>query len=346
MRLMTSRGAATLLLAAFVLAGCTRKPPAAPPQFADPNRAPTGSQALEDRVIRGINLSQMTDDEYRVLTEAATSEMASGQVLADFEAASAARGQLPTAINVLYKRALDAAQDQDKAADALGFAMGHLKWDACNQIAEAILSEHHSSGVFLVRALCLERLGRTEESKLNLAAASEVLTIEPEILLELAGLVEKRGSPGLMQPAPVETYDRLMKEFTRRGACDRLMLQHLLGHFHSQIQIGSVDVGGVDRREIRQIILSRSQSYRHCFHLADNADRKAPRLHGQADVRFVVGALGGVGGVTWTRSEWNDHPAQAQVETCLADQLRRLRFPQPMWGRQKLAVHRYSFQPD
>ena len=334
-----------MTLASVMIIGCVRKPPPPPPQFADPNRAPTGSQALEDRVIRAINLSKLTDDEFKILAEAAALELASEQVLQDFAAASAARGQLTVAINLFFQRALRAVGDPGKSADALGLAMGHLKWDACNQIAEGLLNKRHSSGVFMVRALCLERLGRTEESKLNFAAAAKVLPIEPELLKQLMTLTEKRGSPGLLPPEPIEDYERLMQAVARRGACDRLMVQHLVGHFRVDVEVGSVDMGGVSQREIRQIILSRSQSYRHCYNLADAAIRKAPRLEGVGDVRFVVGALGGVSDVTWTRSEWDDHPAQEQLETCLAEQLRRLHYPQPRFARQELAVHRFSFQP-
>ncbi len=342
----TSLRAAGLLIAALLLAGCARKPPAPPPQFEDPNRAPTGSQALEDRVIRAINLGRMTDQEFAVLAKAAGESLASPQVLADFAAAAAARGQLSVAINLFFDRAKKAVGDQGKSADALGLAMGHLKWDACNQIAESLLTQRHSSGVFLVRALCLERMGRSEESRLNFQAAAEVLPIEPEVLAELMRLTEQRGSPGLMQPAPKADYDRLMSAVLRRGACDRLMVQHLMGHYYVDIEVGSVDQGGVAQHEIREIILSRSQSYRHCYHLADTAEKKGPRLSGQADVRFVVGALGEVGEVTWTRSEWGDHPAQGQLEQCLAEQLRRLRYPQPRFARPQLAVHRFSFQPN
>ncbi len=346
MRRSTFRPLAAVALAVVMIGGCTRKPPPPPPQFEDPNRAPTGSQALEDRVIRSINLSKLADEEYEILAQAAADELASSQVLADFAAASAARGQFPVAINLFFQRALGAVDDQGKSADVLGLAMGHLKWDACNQIAESLLSLRHSSGVFLVRALCLERMGRTEESRLNFVAAGKTLPIEPELLKELMTLTEKRGSPGLLPPEPRKEYDRLMTAVMRRGACDRLMVQHLMGHFHVDIEVGSVDMGGLNQREIRQIILSRSQSYRHCYNLAASAERRGPRLSGVGDVRFIVGALGGVGGVTWTRSEWNDHPAQAQLETCLADQLRRLTFPQPRFARQELAVHRFSFQPD
>ncbi len=335
-----------LLAFAFLLAGCVRKPPPPPPQFEDPNRAPTGSQALEDRVLRAINLDELNDEALQVLADAASQDLASGQVLADFAAVAAARGQLPVAINLFYQRALRAVGDQGKAADALGLAMGHLKWDACNQMAEGLLNQQHSSGIFMVRALCLERMGKTADSQLNFAAAANVLPIEPEVLAELMTLTEQRGSPSMLAPAPSEDYDRLMMAVARRGTCDRLMVQHLLGHYYSGIEVGSVPIGGIYQREIRQIILSRSQSYRHCYHLADTADKKAPRLSGVGDVRFVVGALGGVGGVEWTRSEWSDHPAQGQLETCLADQLRRLRFPQPQFARPKLAVHRFSYQPD
>lgn len=346
MRLSTFQAFATTALAAVLIGGCVRKPPPPPPQYEDPNRAPTGSQALEDRVIRAINLSKLSDEEFKILAQAASDELATEQVLQDFGAAAAARGQLNVAINVFFQRALRAVGDQGKSADALGLAMGHLKWDACNQIAEALLTKQHSSGVFLVRALCLERLGRTDESKLNFAAAAKTLPIDADLLAELMMLTEKRGSPGLLPPAPLEDYERLMQRVARHGACDRLMVQHLMGHYRVDIEVGSVDMGGVDQHEIRQILLSRSQSYRHCFQLADTAIKRAPRLNGIGDVRFIVGALGGVGDVTWTRSEWNEHPAQEQLETCLADQLRRLHFPQPRFARQELAVHRFSFQPN
>ncbi len=340
------RRLAVLLCLAALLGGCVRKPPPPPAQFEDPNRAPTGSQALEDRILRVIHLGGMSEQDFAILAQAAREDMASGQVLADFIAASSARGQLSLAINVLFERALRAVGDQGKSADALGLAMGHLKWDACNQMAEALLNKQHSSGVFMVRALCLERLGRHEESVLNFQAAAQVLPIEPDLLKELMMWTEKRGSPALMQPAPEDDYRRLMQAVVRRGTCDRLMVQHLMGRFEAEVEVGSVDIGGVGSHEIRQILLSRSQSYRHCYHLADTAVKKAPRLSGVGDVRFVVGALGEVGDVQWTRSEWGSHPAQAQLEECLADQLRRLRYPQPSFARPQLAVHRFSFQPD
>lgn len=333
-------------LVAVLLTGCVRKPPAPPAQFADPNRAPTGSQALEDRVIRAINLSRLTDDEFEVLRKSAGIELASEQVLADFAAAAAARGQLTVAINLFYQRALRAPGDEGMSADALGLAMGHLKWDACNQIAEGLLSERHTSGVFLVRALCLERMGLHEDSLLNFAAAAETLPIDKEVLVELMQLTEKRGSPALMPPEPEADYQRLMAAVSRNGATSRLMVQHLTGQFAVDVEVGSVDMGGLSQREIRQIILSRSQSYRHCYNLAATAEKRSPPLKGVGDVRFIVGALGGVGKIDWTRSEWNDHPAQDQLESCLAEQLRRLRFPQPRFARQELAVHRFQYQPD
>lgn len=336
-----------LLLLSLVLPlnACGPKVPPPPPQFEDPNRAPTGSQVLEDRVARGIRLEAVTDEEFAVMKAEATGELADTQLLSDWVAAAVYRGQLGEAVNALFERAMAAPGDQGKLSDALGLAMGHLRWSACYQMSTEMLQARHTSGVFLVRALCLERLARSSEAAENLVAAAELIPMDEELLEEFRTRMTKRSSPGLMPPAPQEDYDRLMAAVVRRGATDRLFVQHLMGRFEVEIEVGTLDLGGVSQREIRQVILSRSQSYRHCYKLASGAVKRAGKLEGSADARFVVGALGQVKDVLWLNEKWGGHPGADTLRQCLGDQLVRLRFPQPRFGMEQLAMHHFSFQP-
>ncbi len=342
---MRTRWILLLLSLVLLLSACGPKVPPPPAQFEDPNRALTGSQVLEDRVARGARLEQVTDEQFAIMKKEASNELANEQLMADWVATAIHRGELGDAINQLFERAYAAPGDQGKASDALGLAMGHLRWDACYQMATQMLQQRHTSGVFLVRALCLERLARSAEATDNVVAASELIELEPELIAELRALMTKRSSPGLMPPESEEDYQRLMSAVVRRGNTDRLFVQHLMGRFQVDIEVGTIDMGGVSQREIRQVILSRSQSYRHCYNLADVSVKGAGKLSGQGDVRFVVGALGQVKDVSWTNEKWGDHPATGQLRQCLQDQLLRLRFPQPRFGMEQLAVHHFSFQP-
>ncbi|HCP44647.1 MAG TPA: hypothetical protein DIU15_01225 [Deltaproteobacteria bacterium] len=317
-----------------------------PPEFADPQRAPTGDNRLEHRILRSLHLEELTDLELRRLQEEALKTLVSDEVLSQYMAVLLARGELKPALNLLHRRAIAALDDDHKLADALGLAMGQLRWGACEQMARDYLARRTSSGAFLVFGLCAVRAGSIEDPRTSFEAASTALPMKPALIDELVTWTIERSGSGQLPSAPEELAGRLMEKLMQRGPLDRLFLQHLLGRFESRLPTGSLDLGGITTAEIRKIVLSRSRSYRYCYDLARRIRPRRPRLSGSQEFQFFVGPLGQVQGVEPADEGWGGHHAADDVNACLSQQLGRLRFPMPRYGFPQRARHQFSFSPD
>lgn len=284
--------------------------------------------------------------ELKRLQDEALKPLASDRVLSDYMAVLLARAELKPALNLLHQRAVAALDDDHKLADALGLAMGQLRWGACEQMARDYLGRRTSSGAFLIFGLCSVRAGSVDDPKEIFEAASLLLPMKAELIDELVTWTIERSGSGQLPPATVELSGRLMEQLMQRGPLDRLFVQHLLGRFESTLPTGSLELGGITTTEIRKIVLSRSRSYRHCYDLGRKLRPKRPALSGAQEIEFFVGPLGQVQNIQPSGDGWNGHHAGDDVNACLTNQLQRLRFPMPRYGFPQRARHQFSFSPD
>ncbi len=334
-----------LVACALLLISCRPKMPPAPPEFEDPQRAPTGQSWLEEAILEAESLSRMTDEELEELRKRASADFATDRDLSTYVAVLTGRGRTADALTFLHERAWRAVDDQGKAADALAFAMGQLRWNVCADMAKEYLKLRHSSGAFLIRALCLERAGNHGAAVENVQAAAEVGQLEPDLVVQFVQLMEKRSSSGPLPPGDQRVYEDLMLRVVRREILDRLFVHELMGRWPEEL-LGSVEPGQLTWEDIRQVLDSRSRSYRHCYHLANFDSKKREQLSGRAIIEFQIGPLGEVLNPRPVLSEWGDHPKGSELNGCLIGQIERLRFPRPRYGLVQLARHEFSFRPD
>ena len=198
-------------------AGCGPKVPPPPPEFNDPQRTPTGSQRLEDRVLATLDLAEMSEEELASrITEAAGGRTSRGDlnrtVLAMLQ-----RGYGAETVRLLHRRALAATDDEGKATDALNLAMGLYQWRSCASMATEYLRQRLNSGAFLVRSLCLWRDGDEEGARDNFAAAQKMSPLDPPVIEQIARLIQERGDPGQLEPSPIEEHETLQIAVRQHG---------------------------------------------------------------------------------------------------------------------------------
>lgn len=334
-----------VLACVLALTSCSPKVPPAPPEFEDPQRSPTGQSRLEEAILETEQLDRMTDEEVVELGKRARAEFAVDKDLSAYVAVLSGRGRTADALQFLHERAWRAVDDQGKGADALGYAMGQLRWSVCAEMAKEYLKVRHSSGAFLIRGLCLERAGSHGAAVENIQAAAEVGDIEPDLVMQFVQLLEKRSSSGPLPPGDKGVYDELMLRMVRRNILDRLFVHELMGRRPEGL-LGSIEPGTLTYEDIRQVIDSRARSYRHCYHLANADSKKRKYIAGRSIIEFQIGPLGQVINPRPVLSEWNEHPKASELNGCLMGQLERLRFPRPRYGLNQLARHEFSFQPN
>ncbi len=335
-----------VVLACLPLLGCAPKAPLPPPQYEDPNRAPSGAPSIESAIFEAIELQQVGDDEYARLTRSAADPKVEETILRRYLMVAVDRGDLNQAARVLLERALISPGDEGPIADAFGMVMGHLQWETCANLAREFLLRKAIPGVFAVRALCLERAGKPEEATENLLAAHQVLNFELDGLERIGKAVRARGAAGQMEPAEKELYDQLLQDVTRRGMTDLLFVQHLTGVFDPALGVGTLTVGGMAPGDVKAVLLSRASSYRYCqesLAYDHRREKSATPLAGSAKAQFTIGPLGQVRDIQWQDVDWAAHPAGKQLTQCLTTQLQRLQFPAPRFGRPRLAAHEFRF---
>ncbi len=339
------RAALSLSIVAVTLAACGPKVPPPPPEFEDPARAPTGDSFLEAEIQHALELESMTPPEIEELRRRASGDFASDADLTDYVFALVGRDEIALALQFLHQRAWKAVDDHARSADSLGFAMGQMRWGVCAQMARDYLSRKHSSGHFMVRALCLERAGEHAAAVENLQAASEVMPLDPLLLDRMIGWMEKRSSPGPMPPADANEFEDLLQQVSRRGVLDQLFVYELMGYRPDQ-PLGSITPGSLNYTTIRAIVDTRSRSYRHCYYLADAESKRRERLKGRVMIEFDIGSLGQLEEPRVALTDWGTHPKGSELNGCLMEQMTKLRFPRPRWGLTQVASHQFSFSPD
>jgi hypothetical protein len=335
--------AALLLAAMTVLPACGPKVPPPPPEFESRNRAPTGDNRIEERIIKGIRLQQVSDKDLLRLQRAAEGGVATSIQLAEYVTILVSQGELSAALNLLHRRSIDALGDESKAADSLGLAMGQRRWGACAQMASDYLARKHIGGLFLVRGLCRSRSDGATAARGDYREASAMLALDDRVLDRIEQLTEKRASPGRIAPASEKTYGRLMGAMMQRGILDRLFVQHLLGRFESSLSIGSLDLGSLSSNEIRLVVLSRARSYRQCYAMSRAVRPWRPALRGSVTMDFLIDALGKVTDVTIAEDGWGGHHARGHMNDCVTEQMEALRFPMPRYAMARRAQHRFAF---
>ena len=329
----------------LVLVACRHKVPSAPPEFEDPQRAPTGQSRLEEAILEAERLDRMGDEELAELAARARAEFATEKDLSSYVAVLTGRGRAADALEFLHGRAWHAVDDQGKAADALGFAMGQLRWTVCADMAKEYLKLRHTSGAFLIRGLCLERAGSHAAAIDNIRAAAEVGMIEGPLVDQFIEQLERRSSSGPLPPGDERVYEELMLQVVRRDILDRLFVHELMGRWPDEL-LGSVRPGELTYEDVRQVVDSRSRSYRHCWHLSNADSKKSDLISGRTIIEFQIGPLGQVVNPRPVLTEWNGHSKGSELNGCLMGQLERLRFPMPRYGLNQLARHEFSFQPE
>ena len=337
------RGALLLLLAAALLSACGPKVPPPPPEFDTASRAPTGDNRLEEQIIKLIRLEQINQDKLIDLQKAALEGRATDKQLSNYLSILIIRGELSAALNLLHHRAIAALGDDGKIADALGLAMGQRRWRACQQMASDYLKRRLNAGVFLVRGLCLSRSESAEAAEADYARAHELFPLTDGVLAQVRLFTARRATSGGTKPASEKSYGKLMAAMMQRGILDRLFVQHLLGRFESSLTIGSLDLGSLSLSEIRQVILSRSRSYRQCYAMARARRPYRPALSGGVTFEFFIDSAGRLSETLLSEDNWAGHHAAQFINDCLGEQLEALRFPLPRYAMGQRTQHRFSF---
>ena len=146
-----------------------------------------------------------------------------------------------------------------------------------------------------------------------------------------------------MRPADKKIYGELMSAMLQRGPLARLFVQHLLNRFESSLHTGSLELGSLSAGDIRQVILSRSRSYRQCYAMARARRPYRPLLNGGVTLEFMIEANGSLNDVTVSKDNWSGHHAAGYMNDCLSEQLEALRFPGPRQLMRQRAQHHFSF---
>jgi len=335
--------AAGLLAAMMILPSCGPKVPPPPPEFESKNRAPTGDNRIEERIIKAIRLQQVSDADISRLQRAAEKGNATAIQWAEYVTILVSSGELSSALNLLHRRSIDALGDEGKAADSLGLAMGQRRWGACAQMASDYLARKHVAGMFLVRGLCRSRSDGATAARSDYKKASAMLALDDRLLATIEQLTQKRASPGRIAPASEESYGSLMGAMMQRGILDRLFVQHLLGRFETSLSVGSLDLGSLSGHEIRLVVLSRARSYRQCYAMSRAVRPWRPVLRGSVTMDFFIDALGQVTDVTIAEDGWGGHHARGFMNDCVTEQMEALRFPMPRYAMARRAQHRFAF---
>lgn len=339
------RRLACLLALAFVLplASCKKKPPSAPPEFEDPQRAMTGDAALEGRISEAVRLEEIGDEELARLREEGV-QVGRGAALSAYIAAMTGRGNVQESIDTLMERAWYDLGDEVKVADLLELTMGQLKWSACAQITTEIVERRMAPEIFLLRALCLRRSGDAVNAMENLEAAIAREALDPDVVQVIRELLDERAGGNQLPPADEARYRILRDALGPKGPLYRLFVKHLTERTEPGWTTGTLDWFGVTGDEQRSVVLSRARSYRHCHSLAQYASKE--KLSGFSTVVFFIDGLGRVLNPAVQESEWGEHAQEEWLNSCFVDQIKKLRFPLPAYGRSMPARHRFSYTGD
>ena len=343
-----------LLLVLGGALGCGPKVPPPPSQFMDQGRLPTGDSLVEYRIGEAARLAAITDEERQTLGKKLLRGSVEDSDLNDYLGATVGQGHLGEALDLLHTLALRHLEDEVIVSNALNLAMGQLQWKACASMTDSYLRQRLHRGVFMVRALCLERSGDPVEAKENFEAAMSprvqlVGEIDPATAQALFDVLGERGGSRPAPPASDEVLARFQEPMSRAGIVETLFLSHLLNRFDPKLQVGPVDWGSLSPRELSTVVLSRAQAYRHCYRLADAESRRSARPAGHSTFTFFVGPLGEIQEIKVAESRWamtGVHPQEDAFNQCVISQLKLLQFPRPRFSRPVPAQHRLSFQPD
>ncbi len=328
----------------LLLPACAPKAPLAPPEFNDPNRTPTGDSKLEARIVDAVRLSLVTDAELVELEKRARMEFASDADISDYVGVLVGRNENGRVLQFLHDRAWKSIDNQSRAADALGFAMGQLRWTTCERMARDYLQRRHTSGAFLVRGLCMERSGDHEAAVQNILAAAEVTPLDDEFVALAIRQTELRSSSGLMPPGDKDIYKTMMRYANQLEALDKLFVHHLMGRW-PDTQLGTLHPGGLTGDDIRMVVESRARGYRHCFDEANYDLKRGKQMQGRLVIEFEVGPLGELRAPHPVLQDWRGHERGPQVAACIEAQMLRLRFPRPRFGLPQVAQHEFAFRP-
>jgi len=341
MRLMSRVFAVAVGVCLLVpLASCRKKAPLPPPEFDATTRALTGDANLENRITEAENLERLTDAELAELAEL-SEQVGQSEALSRYVAALVGKGDVQGAIDVLVARAWVSLDDETKLADLLDLTMGQLRWSACAQITTSLVERRKDSVLFLLRGLCLRRSGDAANGEENIEAGLEVDPLPKDAAAAIRRLVDERAAGNQLPPSDEAPYKAMKEALERKGPLHRLFVRHLTERADPGWTLGSLDWNGIEPHEQRAVILSRSRSYRHCHELADYASKED--LSGKTEIVWMIDGFGRVADAKVTESAWGGHEQEEWLNACFLDQIGRLRFPIPEYGRLMPARHRFSY---
>ncbi len=336
---------ACLLALAFILplASCKKKPPPAPPEFDAPQRSMTGDASLEGRISEAVRLEEISDEALALLREEGV-KVGGSAALSEYIAAMTGRGNVQESIDTLMGLAWYDLGDEVKVADLLELTMGQLKWSACAQITTKMVERRMTPEIFLLRSLCLRRSGDAANAMENLEAAVAQEAFDPDAVQVIRELLDERAGGNQLPPADEARYRVLRDALGPKGPLYRLFVKHLTERMEPGWTTGTLDWFGITGDEQRSVVLSRARSYRHCHSLAQHASKE--KLSGSSTVVFFIDGLGRVMNPAVQESEWGGHAQEEWLNSCFIDQLKKLRFPLPAYGRPMPARHRFSYSGD
>lgn len=329
-----------LLVLSSLPLSCKKEAPVSPTEFAAPQRAMTGDASLENRVSHAMELELLTDEELEDLKNEG-SKVGQTSTLSDYIAATTGRGDVQGSINMLMQRAWMNLGDEVKVADLLDLTMGQLKWSACAEITTRLVERRMDPALFLIRGLCMRRSGDAVAAMDNLEASFAKDPLPREVVETIKELIDERAGGNQQLPSDEQRYEILRDALGLRGPLHRLFVQHLTERTDPGWTTGTLDWYGILPNEQVRVILSRTRSYRHCHALAQYESGKS--LTGKATIVWYIDGLGRVTRAQIQESDWGGHEQAEWLNACLLDQVSRLRFPLPKYGRDMPARHRVSF---
>jgi hypothetical protein len=330
-----------LLVSLSLTLSCKKELLVSPSEFDSPQRAMTGDASLENRISHAMDLEALSDEELEILKVEGL-EVGQSSKLSDYIAAMTGRGEVQASVNVLMERAWLNLGDEVKVVDLLELTMGQLKWSACAEITTRLVERRMDPAVFLIRGLCLRRSGDAVAAMENLEASFAREPLPREVVEAIKSLVDERSGGNQQLPSDEKRFRVLRDALGRRGPLHRLFVKHLTERSDPGWTTGTLEWFGISQDDQVRVILSRARSYRHCHALAQSQSGKD--LSGKATLIWFVDGLGRVVRAEVQESDWGGHEQSDWLNACLLDQVGRLRFPLPMYGRDAPARHRVSFQ--
>ena len=335
---------AALLIAGLALSGCPRKKELTPPPGFLPG-APieTGDDALDARVKRARQVAELTDEELRTLEKGVQARKGGDEAISIMVSWLLGQGNVNGALRVLAAWTIDDKYSKRAMATYLDLSLGADNLEDCISATDEFLGVHEDDPyLYLVRGLCLQRLGRPQTAFDAYVEGMKGIGT----LGGLTGVLERELglSRTMIELTPLAREQEklaLAQSLTEKDVIGHVLARHLLKLDAEQLPPDPrlLDLGGVSREEIDLVFASRRDAFRHC-QLMYGKGKKLPG--GRLTLHVTIGRTGAP--VKMERVS-NSFEVE-EVPACLEGQVGNLWFPPPRYGKAVLYERKFKMSGD